>query len=143
MKDIRITPESSPQPEDLQIISKGLRDYNTSQVGYDDIQKLAVFLRDENGKVMGGIDGHTYWGVLAIDHLWLHESLRGQGHGTQLLGAAEKEAARRGCKQAIVDTTSFQAPAFYKKHGYEVYGILDHSPDEHQRIYFKKQLNTK
>ena len=138
MKDIQITKEAQPIPEDLQILSKGLRDYNTSQVGYDDIQKIAVFVRDEDGEIMGCIDGHTFWGLLAIDHLWLHESLRGQGFGSQLLKAAEVEAVRRGCKQAIVDTTSFQAPDFFKKHGYEVYGVLNHSPAEHQRIYFRR-----
>ena len=124
------------------MISKGLRDYNTSQVGYDDIQKIAVFVRDENGEVLGGIDGHTYWGTLAIDHLWVHNSLRGQGYGTQLLSAAEKEAIRRGCKQVLVDTTSFQAPDFYKKHGYKVYGVIKNSPGEHQRFYFQKPLKS-
>ena len=34
--------------------------------------------------------------------------------------AAESEAKKRGCHSVHVDTMSWQAPEFYKKHGYKI-----------------------
>jgi hypothetical protein len=39
-----------------------------------------------------------------------------------------------------LDTFSFQAPDFYKQHGYQVFGELQDFPSGHQRYYLKKQL---
>jgi hypothetical protein len=57
-----------------------------------------------------------------------------------LLVTAEDEARRRGAKHADMDTFSFQAPAFYEAHGYEVFGVLRDYPPGHQRLYMQKRL---
>ncbi len=45
-------------PEELADIGDGLRAYNTSQAGYDDNKRLAIFVKDpETGKIVGGIYG--------------------------------------------------------------------------------------
>jgi hypothetical protein len=54
--------------------------------------------------------------------------------------AAETEALRRGCDHAMVDTFDFQAPGFYEKLGYVVWGVLDDYAGGHQRIYYRKDL---
>jgi GNAT superfamily N-acetyltransferase len=72
--------------------------------------------------------------------MWIKEELRGCGYGHKLLLAAEQEARQRGARNAYLDTFSFQAPDFYKKHGYQVFGVLKDFPDGHQRIYLTKQL---
>jgi hypothetical protein len=41
---------------------------------------------------------------------------------------------------AYLDTFSFQAPDFYKKLGYEVFGELQDFPHGHQRYFMKKRL---
>lgn len=69
-------------------------------------------------------------------------TLRGQGYGTQLLATAEAEGVRRGCHSAYLDTFSFQAPTFYEKCGYEIFGTLDAFPDEHQRFFMRKTLSV-
>ncbi len=102
-------------------------------------QDLGIFYR-ENGRLLAGLRAVTYWDWLHIRSLWVDDSLRGQGIGQKLMAAAEKEGAARGCHSAMVDTHSFQAPAFYKKAGYEVWGELADFPRGHTRIYFRKKL---
>jgi len=89
---------------------------------------------------VGGLLGYTYWDFLAVDILWLHEELRGQGVGTQLLQTAEQEAIARGCHQAHLDTFEFQAPGFYEKQGYQCWGVLDGYDGRFKRLYYRKQL---
>jgi hypothetical protein len=47
---------------------------------------------------------------------------------------------RRGAKHAHLDTFSFQAPGFYHKHGYRVFGELPDFPPGHRRYYLTKDL---
>jgi len=56
------------------------------------------------------------------------------------LAQAEDEARKRGAKKAYLDTFSFQAPEFYKKYGYKVFGELKEFPPGHQRYYLTKEL---
>ena len=48
--------------------------------------------------------------------------------------------AQRGCKYAFVDTFSFQAPAFYEKHGYREVFTLEDYPYTEKRHYYTKDL---
>ena len=84
--------------------------------------------------------GATYWDWLHIDLMWIREDLRGCGYGGSLLMAAEDEARRRGAKNAYLDTFSFQAPDFYKRSGYRVFGELRDFPAGYQRYFLTKRL---
>ena len=68
----------------------------------------------------------------------MSDALRGKGIGRKLMADAEARALERGCHSAWVDTFSFQAPGFYPKLGYEVFGELDYPP--HKRIFLQKRL---
>ena len=89
---------------------------------------------DDSGKVIAGILGGTYWGWCHIDILWVDEKYRKTGIGSKLLKAAEEEAIHRGCHSVHVDTMSWQAQEFYKKHGYRIIGELDNNPMEIKSI---------
>lgn len=58
----------------------------------------------------------------------------------EMLKAAEEEAKKRGCKYSFVDTFSFQAPAFYVKHGYKEVFALKEYPITGARYYYTKEL---
>jgi len=48
---------------------------------------------------------------------------------------------RRGCHQMHLDTHGYQAPAFYRRLGYEAIGELPSWPrDKDARIFFRKRL---
>ena len=131
------------EDSDKKIVENGLRSHNLKFAPDDNHKELAVFLKDENGEIVGGLLGGTYWNWLHIDIFWIEESIRGGGYGTKMLKAVEKEAIRRGCGNAHLDTHDFQALSFYQKHGYEICGQLDDLPKGHKRYLLKKSLINK
>jgi GNAT superfamily N-acetyltransferase len=105
-------------------------------------QPLDIILRDGNGRLIGGLMANTYWGWLDVDNLWLHEDYRGRGLGSRMLQTAEKEARRRGCRRAFLKTFSFQAPEFYREHGYQIAGRLDDYPPGQSFFWMVKELTA-
>src|SRR5215831_6203706 len=135
-----LTLESHPKQEDVQFLEDRLHEYNDAQTGITDGQLLALFIRAAQHTIQAGLAGWTWGGCCYIRYLWVHADLRGQGYGTRLMQAAEQEAAARGCHQVLLDTHSFQAPAFYQHLGYEVFAVLDEYPRHHQNYYLRKRL---
>jgi GNAT superfamily N-acetyltransferase len=121
-------------------IGPAISAYNKQQAGEDHGQSLCFVLRAPDEEIVGGVIGATYWDWLHIDLMWVTEELRNRGYGHRLLTLAEEEARRRGAKQAYLDTFSFQAPGFYQKYGYQVFGELPDFPAGHQRYFLTKQL---
>jgi GNAT superfamily N-acetyltransferase len=121
-------------------VGGGIRDYNRQQAGDGQDKLLCFTLSAPGGEVAGGIIGETHWDWFYINLLWVRDDLRGRGYGHGLLEAAEQEARQRGAKHAYLDTFSFQAPGFYEKNGYRVFGELRDFPPGHQRFYLLKEL---
>ncbi|MMZ59580.1 Acetyltransferase (GNAT) family protein [compost metagenome] len=72
--------------------------------------------------------------------LWISETLRGQGYGSRLLEDIESIVRAKGCKLIHLDTWNFQAPEFYKKHGFEIFGELEGFPEGFKRYFLRKQI---
>jgi ribosomal protein S18 acetylase RimI-like enzyme len=117
-----------------------LGDYNTGHVGPAKHVPLWIFARDTTGKIQGGVRGQTYWSWCSIDVLAVAEPYRRQGIGSRLLAKAEEIARARGCAGIRLDTTTFQAPDFYRRHGYTEFGRIDDHPPGHARLWFMKRL---
>lgn len=122
------------------VIGGGIHHFNIQQAGDDHGKQLCFVLYSPSREVAGGLIGETHWDWFYINLMFIKEELRGQGFGHRILTLAEDEARRRGAKHAYLDTFSFQAPEFYKKHGYQVFGELRDFPPGHQRYYLTKQL---
>lgn len=103
-------------------------------------EEVNLFIKDEKGQVLGGIMGEVCWNWLEIHVLIMDESLRKNGYGSKLLMEAEEIAKERKCDFIKLDTLSFQALEFYKKHGYEVYGTLPYVGRDFDHYYMKKDL---
>jgi GNAT superfamily N-acetyltransferase len=132
--------ETEPAPGDVQFLDDQINAFNVEQTGIEDGKLLAIFVRNEARKIKAGIYGWTWGGCCEIRYLWVERELRGQGYGRRLLLAAEKEARSRGCTLIVLDTHSFQAPGFYQKFGYTVYGHVDDYPRREQKLYLMKRL---
>ena len=124
----------------MDFVREALMQFNNKRVGNDGHTPLNLIEYDADGNIIAGIIGGTYWGWMYVDILWVHEDHRKQGIGTKLLAEAEKEAARRGCHHVHLDTMSWQAPEFYKKHGYKVVGMLPDIPNGNQKYLLMKEL---
>lgn len=141
MPDIPFEIVPQPEPEELRFLEQQIIHYNLETTGIRDGKVLACFVRDGEGRILGGITGWTWGGCCQISNLWVHQDQRGRGLGSGLLQAAEREATARGCRQILLDRHSFQAPEFYRKQGYEVVGIVQDYPPGHQKLYLRKSLN--
>lgn len=130
----------TPTSYETEFIVQQLLKFNSRCAGEGNFKALTIFLRDVDDNLVGGLLGSTYWQWLYVDIFWIHESCRGEGYGDALLAAAEQEAVQRGCKYAHLDTFSFQAPEFYQKRGYFVFGLLPDFPAGHRRFFLKKIL---
>lgn len=104
-------------------------------------QPVEVTLRDNSGKLLGGLLGSTAWDWLLIDLLWVDDSYRGQGLGSKLLEKAENRARELGCKQSRTETFDFQALPFYLRHGYGIYAELEDFPRGHTEYQLRKSLS--
>jgi len=138
--DYQIVYDDNPEQSAWGIIGRGISTYNTEQAGDDNYQHLCFALHGPDQEIVGGVIAATYWDWLYIDLLWVKKELRGRGYGHRLLTLAEQEARQRGARNAYLDTFSFQAPEFYKGHGYRVYGELEEFPTGHQRYFLTKEL---
>ncbi|MBN1666818.1 MAG: GNAT family N-acetyltransferase [Anaerolineales bacterium] len=122
------------------LIGRGLNEYNRQQGGDDNAQRICFAVQAPDQEIVGGVIAALYWDWLYIDLMWLKEEHRKCGYGSRLLAMAEEEARRRGARHAFLDTFSFQAPDFYKKQGYQVFGELPNFPPGQQRYFMTKEL---
>jgi ribosomal protein S18 acetylase RimI-like enzyme len=140
-----LTIDAHPAPGDLEFLDDQINRYNIATTGIrpaDDIL-LSILVRDQAGAIVAGIWGWTWGGCCEIRTLWVYEQLRGQGLGQRLLAAAEQEALRRGCRQMLLDTHSFQAPGFYQRFGFEIVGTIEDYPVGHCKYYLRKRLDAR
>ncbi|MFG1623926.1 GNAT family N-acetyltransferase [Kribbella sp. NPDC049227] len=105
-------------------------------------EPVQVFALGPDGSLLGGCAGRVErsWHWLTIDTMWVDANARGQGIGTALLEAIEAEARSRGCRWSDVTTFDFQAPDFYRKAGYEQYGVKRDYPPGHTNYFLRKNL---
>ncbi|MFF2511535.1 GNAT family N-acetyltransferase [Streptomyces sp. NPDC058086] len=90
---------------------------------------LHVWALDADGALAGGLVGHTWTTWLHVTYLWVDTPHRGAGLGGRLLAEAERLAhEERGCRNSRLETWDFQAPEFYKQHGYEVVCVIPDYP---------------
>jgi len=129
MSDIIFHTLDHPHDHFIQSLRASLSNYNNTVAGDSKLHPIAVCANDADDLTVGAIYGWLQWGWLFIDLLWVDESARQQGIGSELLQQLEQAAIKRGVSRAYLDTGDFQAPAFYQKHGYEIFSEMEVTAD--------------
>lgn len=119
----------TPPEAGLRVVDNGLDQYNHSVAPLSGVRPLASFATDHSGRVVGGAVGRTWGRCCELLQLWVDEEFRSAGIGSRLLRQFEEHAGRRGCNVFYLTTLSFQAPAFYRKHGYTSLADISGYPD--------------
>ncbi|GMO57944.1 MAG: hypothetical protein Ta2D_03710 [Rickettsiales bacterium] len=106
-------------------------------------KKFGFVIKNDEGKIVGGIHGHRMFKAITIDELCMSKECRGNGLGRQLLEMAEKEGNDDGtCDNINLMTNAFQdAVEFYKKCGFEIEFIREMKGfPQLNKIYMVKKL---
>lgn len=122
-------------------LSDELDAYNFAAVGESNLSEFTVKVEDPSGELVAGLSGWT-WGTCAgIGMVWVRDDNRKSGWGARMLAAAEDVARERGCRQVLVSSFTFQAPEFYRRHGYVEFARSEGLPVEGTAdVHFLKML---
>ena len=129
--EIRFAPEEVVGPKLL------LREYNDRFA--PDVEDLSCLI-EEDGVCLGGINAFRLDTLLMVDRLWVDESRRGKGLGRRLLAAVEEKGRLSGAKRVELNTFGFQAPGFYEKMGYRLFGSLEPAVGKWGHYFYTKEL---
>src|SRR3990167_5645237 len=133
-----ITHEVNPSSADVQILCDGIMEHAKLKKEMKQLDFFAFFVRDETGKIVGGCNGDNMYGSLFVGQLWVTETLRGKGHGTQLMKKSENLAREKKCNFMAVNTMDWEALDFYKKLGFHV-EFERHGFDKNSVFYFLRK----
>ena len=136
----KIIVDHKPSPADNDAVREGLIAFNEHVMGEPRDKEFSVFLKNDSGKIVGGIQAHFDKESVYIEIFWIEEKSRKQGYGKKLLEAVEQEAIKNGCIFSTIDTFDFQAEGFYLKNNYERMGEIKNHWYNHSRISLRKNL---
>lgn len=116
--DLVFSTTDAPPESLLLTVDAGLEQHNQAVAPLADVRPLGAFATDESGAVVGGAVGRTWGQCCELLQLWVAPERRSRGVGSSLLLAFEAHARTRGCSIFYLTTLSYQAPEFYRRHGY-------------------------
>ena len=130
----------NPGEDAISEIREGLRDFNRPFLEGVRDDDVICYVNGSDGQKIAGIVGRIRGKWLSIEYLWVAESQKGKGLGSELLATLESYARDQGCHSSILQTASFQAEPFYKKHGYRTKMVLDNYFDHADVYYMTKHI---
>lgn len=139
---MELTITKSLNSKDVEFLWSKLREHGLAKLSNPDLEGKFFFgiLAKEEEEIKAGLLGQVYYRGMHVDLLWVDESLRKTGVGSSLLKKAEELAHESSCTLIYLDTFSFQAPKFYEKLGFEIFGKIENFPDTYTRYFLVKRL---
>ena len=140
MQELEMVFDPLPSEALTRLVTDNVISVNLAKTGVSDWHPVGFFLRSARGEWLGGLTGYVWGGWLHVNFLWVSETLRGQRCGTRLMDAAEAMAQERGAFAATLETFTHQAPEFYMKRGYSVFGRSTITPQDMQNCFYRNGL---
>lgn len=136
----RLTVEDAPPPADLALLEDRVAQAAIDAAGLGDDEEFAIFVRDDDGRVIAGISGIVWGRCCELQALWVDEPLRGRGLARALMAGAEAEALRRGCGLVHFRAYDLLARRLYERLGYETVGVIESCPTGSSARWYRKAL---
>lgn len=102
---------------------------------------LATLLRHQ-GQVVAALLAAVFYRGYNLQLLWVREDFRGRGLGRRLLDAAEQQAQAHRCTVIFGFSFGFQAPDYYTRAGYRVFGVIEDYPAGYNCHFLSKRLDA-
>ena len=142
MKAAKIVMDPFASSAIKEFVQDGVDNHNIAVTGNAPYYPVGFYVMDGDGSVLGGLMGQIWARWLHVGTLWVDERVRGRGHASRLMAAAERYAIEKACTDSFLETFSFQARPFYEKLGYRVFGTLENYPEGHSYYYLTKHLDA-
>jgi GNAT superfamily N-acetyltransferase len=101
---LRLSVETEPRQEDIRFLEERLYEFNVEATGIRAGNLLGVFVRDSDGYLIGCTFGWIWGGTCYIRYLFIPDNMGGQGLGTMLMRALEKEVKSQNCHRIVQDS---------------------------------------
>jgi ribosomal protein S18 acetylase RimI-like enzyme len=132
--------QEEPKQEFIDILFEGISEDAVQKKKMDRTKTFGIFIKNNRGVCLGGVNGFSLFGCLYIDMLWVKENLRYQGLGTKLMMEAEKMGREYRCTFSTVNTMDWEALPFYQKLGYEIEFIREGFEKDSKMYMLRKPL---
>lgn len=130
-----------PEPSEIEAVLANISAHAERVRPGGNYRALGFLLKDPaSGEVAGGLTGYALYDWMFVQFLSVPEELRGQGHGRRLMAEAEAWARQNGLAGIWLDTFAFQAPDFYEKLGFSVFGTIEDHPRGSRRHFLCKRF---
>ncbi|MEI9886408.1 MAG: GNAT family N-acetyltransferase [Rhizomicrobium sp.] len=137
---MKLALEKDADDEVLKALMAGMKAFNNAAIPDLVPHKIVAAIRDEAGKVAGGVIGRLAGDSVYMEVVYTDDAVRGTGLGRDAMLLAEAEAKRLGAREAWLYTMSFQAKPFYEKLGYCQFAELQWLDGRHRRHFMRKDL---
>jgi GNAT superfamily N-acetyltransferase len=136
----RLVVEDSPDPADLAMLEERVAEAAIAAAGLGDDSEFAIFVRDDEGRIVAGISGMVWGRCCELHAMWVDEPLRGRGLARALMAGAEDEARRRSCGLVVFHAYDLLAAGLYEHLGYETVGVIEGCPAGSAARWYRKSL---
>jgi GNAT superfamily N-acetyltransferase len=132
--------EDEPDPRDLALLEDKLAAAAVAATGAGEEKEFAIFVRDDEGRIVAGTSGSVWGGCCQIHTLWVDGPQRGRGLARELIAEAEAMARRRGCRLVMGLTYDVLTLGFYDRLGYRTVGTIEDCPAGTTTRWYRKDL---
>lgn len=140
---MEFTVTKNQEATEAEFLWSKLRQHGLQKLANPSLEYNSLFsiLVKEESEIVGGMLGEIYYKGLHISLLWVRDDFRSKGVGTLLMEKAYELARETESNIVYLDTFSFQAPRFYEKLGFTIFGKIENFPEGFTRYFLFKRLD--